>query len=88
MKIKSDFLLREIAGVKIIVPVGSRVIDFKGLIMINELGAFIWDKLQVECTFDVVLDSILDNYEIDTDIAKTDLEEFLTMVRKNGALDE
>ena len=88
MKIKSDFLLREIAGVNIVVPIGGRVIDFKGLMMLNDLGALIWNKLQNESTFDEILGSILENYDIDTEVAKSDLEEFLALVKKNGALDE
>ena len=88
MKIKSDFLLREIAGVNIVVPIGGRVIDFKGLIMLNDLGALIWNKLQNECTFNDVLDSILEDYDIDVEVAKSDLEEFLALVKKTGALDE
>ena len=88
MKIKNDFLLREIAETHIVVPIGGRVIDFKGMMMLNEIGSFIWSKLQDERTFDEVLESILEEYEIDADAAKADLEEFLALVKKNGALDE
>jgi len=88
MKIKDSFLLREIAGTHIVVPVGERVIDFKGMMTLNEIGAFIWEQLQDEHTFDDVLDAILECYEIDADTAKADLEGFLEQTRKNGALDE
>ncbi|NLT13681.1 MAG: PqqD family protein, partial [Clostridiales bacterium] len=33
MKIKSGFVLREIAGSSVIIPVGERVITFKGMLM-------------------------------------------------------
>jgi len=86
MKVKDGFLLREIAGTNIIVPIGERVIDFKGLMAINELGRYIWEKLQIECTFDEILSAILDEYDIDVESAKADLEDFLARLNKNGAL--
>ena len=88
MKIKNGFLLREIAGTNVVVPIGERVIEFKGMMTLNELGLFIWNELQNERTFDEVLSSIVDAYDVDSDIASADLNEFLTNVRKNGALDE
>jgi len=88
MRIKENFLLREIAGTFIVVPIGERVIDFKGMMMLNELGSFIWNEMQNERTFDDIYSAIMDNYDIDADTAKTDLEEFLARVRKNGALEE
>ena len=88
MKIKDGFLLREIAGTPVVVPVGERVIEFKGMMTLNDHGLFVWTMLQNECTFDDVLGAILDEYDVDTDTARTDLEEFLAHIRKNGALDE
>ena len=88
MKIKSGFLLRKIAGTHVVVPIGERVIEFKGMMTLNDHGLFVWDMLQNECSFDEILSSILDDYDIDEETAKADLEEFLALVRKNGALEE
>jgi len=88
MKIKDGFLLREIAGTPVVVPIGERVIEFKGMMVLNDHGLFVWNLLQNECTFDDVLGSILEEYDVDEVTAKADLEDFLAHVRKNGALDE
>jgi len=88
MKIKDGFLLREIAGTQVVVPIAERVIDFKGMMVLNDHGLFVWNKLQNECTFDDLLNSILDEYDVDIETATSDLEDFLAHVRKNGALDE
>jgi len=88
MKIKEGFLLREIAGTQVVVPIGERVIEFKGMMTLNDHGLFVWNLLQNDCTFDEILNSILDEYDVDAPTAKDDLEEFLAHVRKNGALDE
>ena len=88
MRIKNGFLLREIAGTYVVVPVGERVIDFKGMMTLNEVGSFVWDKMQNECTFDEILVSILEEYDVDADTAKADLESFIARVWHNGALEE
>lgn len=88
MRIKDGFLLREIAGTFVVVPIGERVIDFKGMMTLNDIGAFIWENMQEECSFDDVLNVILENYDIDADTAKSDLEEFLAHMKKNGAIYE
>lgn len=88
MKIKSGFVLREIAGAPVIIPVGERVIEFKGMLMPNETGSFIWRKLTAEITYDDLLSAILDEYEVDEATARADLDGFLAEARKIGAIDE
>ena len=46
MRINKEFVLREIAGDYILVPVGDTALEFNGLITLNEVGAFLWGKLQ------------------------------------------
>lgn len=88
MKIKDGFLLREIADCHIVVPVGSRVIDFKGLMTLNDTGHFIWNHLIEDNTYERLLDSILQEYEVDEDTAKKDLDEFLNKAQESGVLEE
>lgn len=88
MKLKSDFLLREIAGTYIVVPVGERVIDFKGMIRLNDSGKFLWDCLGEDISSDELLHRFMDEYEVDEETAKTDLIAFLHQSREAGLLVE
>lgn len=88
MKIKKGYLVREIAGCYIIVPVGERVIDFKGIMTLNDTGNFIWKCLSDDISYNKLLSSILDEYEIDETTAKADLDEFLKLAREGGVLEE
>ena len=45
MRINKDFVLREIAGDYVIIPIGSTVLEFNGLITVNEVGAVLWKML-------------------------------------------
>ena len=45
MRVKKDFILREIAGDYIIIPTGKTALEFNGLITVNEVGASLWNML-------------------------------------------
>ena len=88
MKASKDFILREIAGEYILVPVGSAAGKFNGLITMNEIGSFIFKMLQEEQTEECLVQMILNEYEIDKETARNDLNDFLNQMREIGALME
>lgn len=47
MRIKKEFVLREIAGDYVIIPTGKTVLEFNGLITVNEVGVSIWKMLHL-----------------------------------------
>ncbi|MFR1912725.1 MAG: PqqD family protein [Intestinibacter bartlettii] len=77
MELKKKFVLRNIVGETILVPIGQNNEAFNGLISINELGKFIWENIESAKDKEELLQRILDEYEVDKDIAKADLDEFL-----------
>lgn len=81
MKARDGFVLRNIMDDHILVPVGSRIKDFRGTIVMNELSAFIWEKLQKSVTEAELLSDILDEYDIDEATAKRDLTALLEKLR-------
>ena len=42
IKLKNGFLLREIAGENVVVPVDEARELFRGMIQLNGVGAFLW----------------------------------------------
>mgnify|MGYP002238746771 CR=1 FL=1 len=52
MRVDDGFVLREIAGDYVIIPTGKTVLDFNGMITVNEVGVSIWKMLQEETTFE------------------------------------
>ena len=77
MKKRGDYVLREIAGEYILVPIGETAMKMNGMVTLNDVGVFIWNKLKEECTSEELLKAILDEYEIDEEQAKSDLNDFL-----------
>lgn len=88
MKIKTGFVIRQLAGQWVVVPTGSLVIDFGSMISLNDTGAFLWQALETECTEASLHARLMEVYEIDADVARADLNAFLTRLRENDILEE
>ena len=87
MKIEKEFILREIAGDYVIIPTGKTTLELNGLITVNELGAFLWDKLQQEITREELINSVVAEYDIDRETVEKDVDEFLQELVKNRILE-
>ena len=87
MKITREYILREIAGDYIIIPTGKTVLDFNGLITLNEVGVSLWKMLQNEVTFDDLLQGILDEYDVEPAVAREDIQEFLDQLVSVGIME-
>lgn len=87
MKIEKEFILREIAGDYVIIPTGKTTLELNGLITVNELGAFLWEKLQQDITKAELVEAVLAEYEIDQETVEKDVDEFLEELVKNRILE-
>lgn len=81
MKIKEGYLLREVAGSNIVVPVGEGSIDFSGVITLNEVGAFIWKVLEKGASKEEILEKMLSEYDVDPKTAENDINEYIQALR-------
>lgn len=87
MRINKDFVLREIAGDYVIIPVGSTVLEFNGLITVNEVGSVLWKMLQEEdVTFERLVSGIMAEYDVEEDVVREDIQEFLDKLIEGGIL--
>ena len=80
MKVKSDFILRKIADTYVIVPIGSAVVDFSGMVNINESGAMLFEIMQKGCEEQELVDALLRDYKVDRATAEADVKKFLATV--------
>ena len=86
MKLKREFVLRQIAGDHLLIPVGKTALDMNGMLTLNEMGAFLWQKLPQAQTEAELTDLVLAEYEADRDTVEQDVAEFLDKLRKLGIL--
>ena len=88
MKVNSDFILREIAGEHIIIPTGKTVLDFNGLITVNDVGVFLWKKLQNEISMDELVNAVLKEYDVPEKVASEDVKDFVDRLIKANILEK
>lgn len=84
VKIKDGFVLREVAGSFIVVVVGEQVKNFKGIIKLNEVGAFLWSSLEKGATKEQLVEKLLSEYEIDANTATSDVDDFIKYIKEAG----
>ena len=72
MKIRKELIRREIAGDVILVPVGGTMLENNGLFALNELGAFLWDRLETAEDESALVAAVLDEYDVDEETARED----------------
>ena len=82
MKLKMQFILRDIVGETVLVLINESTSNFNGLITVNELGKFIWENLESSKDEEDLLHKILEEYEVEEKEAKEDLDEFLDKLRQ------
>lgn len=88
MRVSKDYVLREIEGDYIIIPMGRATQKFNGLITVNEVGVSIWKLLQNDVTVSDLVDGILAEYEVEEDVAREDIIEFLKKLSDGGILEK
>lgn len=87
MKIKGEFILREVAGETLLVPVGETALKFNGMITLNRVSAVIWKALSEQASYDEILGQILDRFDVEPEDARRDLDEFLEQMKAADLLD-
>lgn len=87
MKIKDGFMLRQIADTFIVIPLGEKVIEFNGLMTLSESGALLWYKLQKGASMEDLISSILNEYDVNEEIAKADVNQFVSSISEKGLIE-
>lgn len=84
MKIKEGFLLRQVAGNFVVVPIGEEAVEFNGVITINESGKFIWELMQNGIEKEELLEKFMKEYGLTEEAAKEDIRAFIQTLLDNG----
>ena len=81
MKIKDGFILRNVAGNNVVVPIGQATIDFNGMISLNDTGAFIFEQMLNEITRDELVQAVINEDGIDGELAQKDVDAFIEKIK-------
>jgi hypothetical protein len=84
---KGEFVARSIAGETIIVPVRGRAFDLEAIYNLNEVGAFIWERIDGGTTAAQIAEAVSSEFEVMPGEAAMDIEEFIADLGKAGILE-
>lgn len=85
MKIKPGYILKKVMGSYMLVAVDSELSSMQTM---NETGAFLFGLLESDTTVDCMVQKMINEYEVDADTAKKDIEAFIQKLRAASLLDE
>lgn len=85
MKIKKGFILKELDGQVVAIPVGS---DFSGVVKMNEIAAFLWKKLETGATEEELVKAVLSEYDATEEQAINAVKSTVELLKKNGFIEE
>ena len=88
MKRSKDFLLREVAGKQVVVPLGKAAVAFPGMMTLNATGVYLWNLLEQEQTEQSLVEALCEQYAVEPEMAREDIAAYLEKLRAVGALVE
>jgi len=78
------FVLRKTGGMNVVVPIGSNVKDFHGALMLNDTGAFIFERLKDGKSVDAIAADLTAEYAVALEKAISDTEKTIAMLLRAG----
>ena len=89
MRIKEGYKIRNIAGESVIVSIGALNVNLTKVISLNPTSVWLWEKLgNEEFDADKVAGLLIENYDVDNDLALTDAKAWIESLRKANLIEE
>lgn len=82
LKTKKGMLLRQLKNQNFVVPVGDMVNEFRGMIRLNEVGAYYWKEMEKGISREDLLAKAQREFpEVEAAVLAADLDDFLSRIR-------
>jgi len=79
---KNQFATRMVGNEMVLVPVTSHVANMTELFTLNEVGSFIWERIDGIHTEAELVEAMIREFEVDRETAQTDLSEYLNELQQ------
>lgn len=88
MRRNTQFILSDVAGSHLLVPIGELSTNFNGVVSLNDMAVVMWNLLESDTTPEALLAAVLAEYDVPAEQAKADIADFLHQLRTLGCLEE
>ena len=89
MRIKKEFVLREVCGEHVITGEGLAAVNFGRLLALNETAAWLWKQADAmgDVTVEQLADKLCEEYEVTKDTALQDVATIINQWQKEGVIE-
>lgn len=84
MKLKENFVLRQVVGSWVVLPLGAATVDFNGMLTLNDSGAFLWKRLEQGASREDLADALTAEYDVSREQALMDVDDFYAILVRSG----
>lgn len=88
MRLSNKFVLRQVAGNWVVLPLSDATVNFNGMLSLNETGVMLWKLLEQGSTREALAQALTDEYDVTYDQALADVDEYLGKLERAGCLEE
>ena len=74
---KANFVCKHTGEELLLIPLKDNVADFNKYLVLNEVGAFIWNGLHTEISYATLQNQILNEFEVNEENLNKDLQKFI-----------
>ena len=82
MIINDSFEIVEMSGEYMAIPLGKAASSLNGIVALNEASAFLLKQLSTPKTKDELVELLLNEYDVDEDLARRDVDVFVEALTK------
>ena len=88
MKLKENFVLRQVDDTWVVLALSDATLNFDGMLTMNESGALLWKALEQGGDRETLADALTGEYTVSREQALADVDEFLHKLSNAGCLAE
>lgn len=88
MKLKENYVLRQVLGSWVVLPIGAATVDFNGMLSLNDSGALLWKRLEQGADREDLADVLTAEYDVSRQQALADVDEFYDILVRAGCAED
>ena len=87
MKIKENLVLRQFADTWTVLPLGKDIINFDGMLTLNDTGAMLWQLLEKGAEKADLVSAVTAEYDVSVEEAAADIDAYIEKLANAGCLE-
>ena len=88
MKIKDEYIMKEVAGNNVVMATGDERMDFRGIMMFNEVGAEVFNMLDGKNSVEEIAGKIATDYDAPYETVEADVNKLIEKMRASGLIED